>query len=330
MSWTASRTAADHRADGPRSVQRRTEVGGPADDRVGVHVHRLLRRHRQHQRIALTHEAELPAPAEDAVEQAAAAHPRALHRLDVVRQRGVEAEDVAAVDREQVAGLDVDDEHVLRLLREPGLALPAHLHQRQPSPVTARFSIPPTPCPFRSNCSASPVGDHRPLARQHLAVDHVPDRLGVLNTHARRDRGLDHVLTREKITLHAGIVAGGIPSDKAGDGEADGSAAHGFEKRSSFLPPRKPAQRPGGHVMVGARPETERIHGDSASDRECHARRPVTMATAPCRKSGSNVGRGAREAVRLPFTHSLARSIRWRGVRGVPTRSRHGWRAGAA
>src|SRR5258708_34661534 len=48
--------AADHRADRLRAVQRGVQMGGPADHRVRVHVHRLLRRAGDDQQVTLPDE----------------------------------------------------------------------------------------------------------------------------------------------------------------------------------------------------------------------------------------------------------------------------------
>lgn len=202
-----ARAAADHRTDRLRAVQRGVELRGPADDRVRVDVHRLLRRDGYHQRVALADQPQTAVTAEDAVEDAAAGDARALHGLYLVRQRGVEAQDVAPVHGEQVTRLDADDETVLRLVREPGLALPAHRHQRQSLTGDRPLEHAAHALALALELQIPPVGDHRPLAREHVAVDGVLDRLGVLDGHARRDGGLHHVVTGKEITLHAGILA---------------------------------------------------------------------------------------------------------------------------
>lgn len=188
-------------------MQRGVEMRRPAHDRVRVDEHGLLRRDRDDQWIAVADETELPLPGEDAVEQSAAGHAGALHGLDLVRQRGVETEHVAAVDGEHVTRLDVDDETVLCLVREPGLALTAHRHQRQPLPGDRALEHAAHALALAFELQVPPVGDHRALPREHLAVDGVLDGLGVLHAHPGRVRRLDHVLVGEKIALHTGMLS---------------------------------------------------------------------------------------------------------------------------
>jgi hypothetical protein len=58
-----------------------------------------------------------------------------------------------------------------------------------------------------SELQVPPVGDHRALPGEHLAVDGVLDGLGVLDGHPGRVGRLHHVLVGEKITLHTGMLS---------------------------------------------------------------------------------------------------------------------------
>src|SRR5690606_27662422 len=192
--------AAQHRTQRLRPVQRGREPRGPAHDGVGVDVDRLLRSDRDDQRVAVAHQPQPAVPGEDAVEQAAPGDARALHGADPVRQGGVEAQHVAAVDGEFVTGLDVDDEAVLRLLREPRLAPAAHRHQRQPLAGHGALEHAAHALALAFELQAAAVGDHRALTGEHLAVDRVADALGVLDGHARGRGGLHHVPAGKEVT----------------------------------------------------------------------------------------------------------------------------------
>ena len=145
-----------------------------------------------------------PAAGEGGVEDAAGHHRRTLDSLDVPRERGVEGEDIASVDREGVV-LEVDEVDLHRVVGEEDVALAGDLHQRHALTREGLLEeLPDAAGSLVGEVDLALVGDHRSLPCHHVPVERDPEPARVLQREAVGRGRLE--VRAEQFTAHGSLL----------------------------------------------------------------------------------------------------------------------------